>query len=35
MGQQINVNIRIDSDIKKEADILFRGFGLNFSAGIP
>ena len=34
MGQQINVNIRMDSDIKKEADILFRGFGLNFSTAI-
>ena len=34
MGQQINVNIRIDSDIKKEADVLFRGFGLNFSSAI-
>jgi len=34
MGQQINVNIRIDSDIKKEANILFRGFGLNFSTAI-
>jgi len=34
MGQQINVNVRIDSDIKKEADILFRDFGLNFSSAI-
>jgi len=34
MGQQINVNIRIDSDIKKQADILFNDFGFNFTTAI-
>jgi len=34
MGQQINVNIRIDSDIKKQADLLFNDFGLNFTTAI-
>ena len=34
MGQQINVNIRIDSDIKKQADQLFNDFGLNFTTAI-
>ena len=34
MGQQINVNIRMDSDIKKQADLLFNDFGLNFTAAV-
>ena len=34
MGQQINVNIRMDSDIKKQADILFHDFGFNLSTAI-
>lgn len=34
MGQQINVNIRIDSDIKKQADLLFNDFGLNFTTAV-
>ena len=34
MGQQVNVNIRIDSDIKKQADILFNEFGLNFTTAV-
>jgi DNA-damage-inducible protein J len=34
MGQQINVNIRMDSDIKKQADLLFNDFGLNFTTAV-
>ena len=34
MGQQINVNIRIDRDIKKQADTLFNDFGLSFTTAI-
>ena len=34
MGQQINVNIRIDSDTKKQADLLFNDFGMNFTTAI-
>ena len=34
MGQQINVNIRMDSDIKNQADMLFNDFGLNFTTAI-
>jgi DNA-damage-inducible protein J len=34
MGRQINVNIRIDSDIKKQADLLFNDFGFNFTTAV-
>jgi DNA-damage-inducible protein J len=34
MGQQINVNIRMDSDIKKQADMLFNDFGFNFTTAV-
>ena len=34
MSQQINVNIRIDKDIKEQADKLFNELGLNFTTAI-
>lgn len=34
MKQQINVNIRIDKDVKKQADLLFNDFGMNFTTAV-
>ena len=34
MGQQINVNIRMDKDIKERADTLFNEFGFNLTTAI-
>lgn len=34
MGQMINVNIRMDEELKKQADYLFNELGLNMSAAV-
>ena len=34
MNQQINVNIRMDRDLKERADILFNRMGLNMTTAI-
>ncbi|MCL2122202.1 MAG: type II toxin-antitoxin system RelB/DinJ family antitoxin [Clostridiales bacterium] len=34
MGQQINVNIRMDKDVKEQADKLFNELGFNFTTAI-
>ena len=34
MSQQINVNIRMDKDLKEHADILFSRMGLNMTTAI-
>lgn len=34
MGQMINVNIRMDEDLKKQADYLFSELGLNMSTAV-
>ena len=34
MGQQINVNIRMDRDLKESADILFNRMGFNMTTAI-
>ena len=34
MSQQINVNIRMDKDIKEQADHLFNELGFNFTTAI-
>ena len=34
MSQQINVNIRMDRDLKEHADILFNKMGLNMTTAI-
>lgn len=34
MGQMINVNIRMDEDLKKQADYLFNELGLNMSTAV-
>ena len=34
MAQQINVNIRMDRDLKERADILFNSMGLNMTTAI-
>jgi len=34
MSQQINVNIRMDKDLKESADILFSNMGLNMTAAV-
>jgi DNA-damage-inducible protein J len=34
MGQQINVNIRMDSDIKESADQLFNTLGFNLTTAV-
>ena len=34
MGQQINVNIRMDSEVKKNADKLFNMLGLNLTTAV-
>jgi len=34
MGQQINVNIRMDRDLKERADVLFSMMGLNMTTAI-
>jgi len=34
MGQQINVNIRMDSDVKESADRLFNMLGFNLTTAV-
>ena len=34
MGRQINVNIRMDSDVKENADILFGLLGFNLTTAV-
>ena len=34
MGQQINVNIRMDRDLKERADVMFNMMGLNMTTAI-
>ena len=34
MGQQVNVNIRMDRDLKEHADILFNKMGLNMTTAV-
>jgi len=34
MSQQINVNIRMDKDVKEQADKLFNELGFNFTTAI-
>jgi len=34
MGQQINVNVRMDKDLKESADALFNMMGLNMTTAI-
>ncbi|MGL4208177.1 MAG: type II toxin-antitoxin system RelB/DinJ family antitoxin [Candidatus Adiutrix sp.] len=34
MGQQINVNIRMDSEVKENADALFNELGFNLTTAI-
>jgi DNA-damage-inducible protein J len=34
MGQQINVNIRMDRDLKERADVMFNLMGLNMTTAI-
>jgi DNA-damage-inducible protein J len=34
MGQQINVNIRMDSEVKEKADALFASFGFNLTTAV-
>jgi len=34
MSQQINVNIRMDKDLKESADVLFNSMGLNMTTAI-
>ena len=34
MSQQINVNIRMDKDIKEQADTLFKALGFNLTTAI-
>jgi len=34
MSQQINVNIRMDRDLKESADVLFNRMGLNMTTAI-
>lgn len=34
MGKMINVNIRVDQEVKKEAEILFEEMGVNMSSAV-